>query len=81
MKKSIEPQRKTTLGREVISLHYHELTPCVVSKSKWDTKEDTGKPMKHALYILWYAKRQAEATSSSENFSPCSLSGCRVIFA
>ena len=28
-----------------------------VSKNEWDTKEDTGKSMKNALYILWYAKR------------------------
>ena len=27
-----------------------------VSKDEWDTKEDTGKSMKNALYILWYAK-------------------------
>ena len=28
-----------------------------VSKDEWDTKEDTGKSMKNALYILRYAKR------------------------
>ena len=28
-----------------------------VSEDEWDTKEDTGKSMKNALYILWYAKR------------------------
>ena len=28
-----------------------------VSKDEWDTKEDTGKSMKNALYILWHAKR------------------------
>ena len=28
-----------------------------VSKDEWDTKEDTGKSMKDALYILRYAKR------------------------
>ena len=30
-----------------------------VSKDEWDTKEDTGKSMKNALYALQYAKRQA----------------------
>ena len=35
-----------------------KLTPFAVSKDEWDTKEDTGKSMKNALYILWYAKRQ-----------------------
>ena len=29
----------------------------VVSKDEWNTKEDTGKSMKNALYVLWYAKR------------------------
>ena len=27
-----------------------------VSKDEWNTKEDTGKSMKNALYILWHAK-------------------------
>ena len=26
-----------------------------VSKDEWDTKEDTGKSMKNALYVLRYA--------------------------
>ena len=34
--------------------HYCESTPFAVSKEKWDTKEDTGKSMKHALYALQY---------------------------
>ena len=28
-----------------------------VSKDEWDTKEDTGKSMKNALYVLRYVKR------------------------
>ena len=32
-------------------------TPYAVSKDEWDTKEDTGKSMKNALYELRYAKR------------------------
>ena len=28
-----------------------------VSKDEWDTKEDTGKSLKNALYVLQYAKR------------------------
>ena len=28
-----------------------------ISKDEWDTKEDTGKSMKNALYVLGYAKR------------------------
>ena len=33
-----------------------KLTFFAVSKDEWDTKEDTGKSMKNALYILRYAK-------------------------
>ena len=32
-------------------------TPFAVSKDEWDIKENTGKFMKNALYILQYAKR------------------------
>ena len=32
-------------------------TPFPVGKDEWDTKEDTGKFMKNALYVLQYAKR------------------------
>ena len=32
-------------------------TPFAVNKDEWDTKEDTGKSMKNALYVLRYAKR------------------------
>ena len=32
-----------------------KLTLFAVSKYEWDTKEDTGKSMKNALYVLWYA--------------------------
>ena len=35
----------------------------VVSKDEWDTKEDTGKSMKNALHILWYAKRHLSGRS------------------
>jgi len=28
-----------------------------VSKGEWNTKEDTGKSLKNALDVLWYAKR------------------------
>ena len=50
-------------------------TPFPVSKDEWDTKEDTGKSMKNALYVLRYAKRhrRAEATSSSEKIKPVAL--------
>jgi len=33
-----------------------KLTFFVVSKDEWNTKEDTGKSMKNALYVLQYAK-------------------------
>ena len=34
-----------------------------VSKDEWDTKEDTGKSMKKALYVLRYAKRHLSGQS------------------
>ena len=34
-----------------------KLTSFAVSKGEWDTKENTGKSMKNALYVLQYAKR------------------------
>ena len=37
-----------------------------VSKNERDTKEDTGKSMKNALYILWYAKRHLTGRSDIE---------------
>ena len=46
------------------------LTLFAVSKDEWDTKEDTGKSMKNALYILRYAKRHL---SNSEKIKPVSL--------
>ena len=37
-----------------------------VSKDEWDTKEDTSKSMKNALYVLWYAKRHLRGQSNIE---------------
>ena len=34
-----------------------------VSKDEWDTKGDTGKSMKNALYVLRYAKRHLSGRS------------------
>ena len=34
-----------------------------VSKDEWDTKEDTGKSKKNALYVLRYAKRHLSGRS------------------
>jgi len=28
-----------------------------VSKDEWNTEEDTGKSLKNAMDVLWYAKR------------------------
>ena len=41
-------------------------TPFPVSKDEWDTKEDTGKSMKNALYILRYSKRHLLGRSDIE---------------
>ena len=37
-----------------------------VSQDEWDTKEDTAKSMKNALYILQYAKRHLSGQSNVE---------------
>ena len=37
-----------------------------VSRDEWDTKEDTGKSMKNALYVLRYAKRHLSGRSDVE---------------
>ena len=37
-----------------------------VSKDEWNTKEDTGKSMKNALYVLRYAKRHLSGRSNIE---------------
>jgi len=44
----------------VVRGSHHMSPPCLqlaVSKDEWDTKEDTGKSMKNALYVQWYGKR------------------------
>jgi len=38
------------------------------SLSEWNTKEDTGKSMKNALYALQYAKRHLSAQSDVEQW-------------
>ena len=68
--------------KDAIMQYYLESTPCTFSKDKWDVKEGTGKSMKHALYVLWYAKMhqsdQAEVMSNSERNQACSLSHNQV---
>ena len=41
-------------------------TPFPVSKDEWDTKENTGKSMKNALYVLRYAKRHLSGRNDVE---------------
>ena len=52
-----------------------KLTPFPVSKDEWDTKEDTVKSMKNALYVLRYAKGTcwAEAMLNCEKIKPVAL--------
>ena len=52
-----------------------------VSKDEWDTKENTGKSMKNALYVLWYAKRHLLDRSDVEQLKnqARSLSHYRVM--
>ena len=39
-----------------------------VSKDDWHTKENTGKSMKNALYVLRYAKRQVVFLLSQSSY-------------
>ena len=41
-----------------------KLTPFAVRKDAWERKEDTGKSMKNALYVLRYAKRHMSSLLS-----------------
>ena len=43
-----------------------KLTLFTISKDEWDTKEDTGKSIKNALYTLQYAKRHLSGRSDVE---------------
>ena len=43
-----------------------KLTPFALSKDEWHTKEETGKSMKNALYVLRYAKRHLSGRSDIE---------------
>ena len=44
-----------------------KLTLFAVNKDEWDTKEDTGKLMKNALYVLRYAKRYISGRSNKQS--------------
>ena len=55
-----------------LSLATAKSTPFAISKDEWDTKEDTGKYTKNALYVLRYACR-AKATLNTEKIKPIAL--------
>jgi len=41
----------------------------IVSEKNWNTKEDKGKSMMHALYALWLAKRDISGQSDISGWS------------
>ena len=45
-----------------------KFTLFAVSKDEWNTKEDTGKPMKNALYMVRYAKGHLSGWSDIEQW-------------
>jgi len=45
-----------------------KVMPFTVSKDEWNTKEDTGKSLKNALHVLWYAKRHLLGWSDFEQW-------------
>ena len=63
------------------NIHYErfplqrEAITCYCQIDIWDTKEDTGKSMKNALYVLQYAKSTSwvEATLNNEKIKPVAL--------
>ena len=64
----INPVAMENMGnshREATS-SYCKLTPCIVSEKNWNTKEDKGKPMMRALYVLRLAKRHMSGRSNVE---------------
>jgi len=52
-----------------------------VSKDEWDIKENTGKSMKNALYVLQYAKRYLLSWNDAEQWKNqvCSIIHCQVM--
>ena len=63
---------KTATMKNTDNFHYEgksshvttKSTPFTVSKDEWDTKEDTGKSMKNALYVLQYVKMHLSGRSN-----------------
>jgi len=56
-------------------LCYQLIHPLAVStEDEWNTKEDTVKFTKNALYALWYAKRNFWRMMDSEKIKPVALS-------
>ena len=65
---------KVTTVKDTYDFHYEgkpsraiataKWTPFTVSKDELDIKEDTGKSMKNALYILQYVKRHVSGLSN-----------------
>ena len=64
-----EKYEQFPLRREAIT----KSTLFAVSQDEWDTKEDTDKSIKNALYILPKSKCPAEVTSNSEKIKPIAL--------
>ena len=54
---------------------YRKIDTIAVSKDEWDTKADTGKPMRmHCTYCgMSKGTSQAEVTSNSEKIKPIAL--------
>ena len=71
--KSISAMKTATI-KNTDNFHYEWKPSCAIAKStlfavskdEWDTKEDTGKSMKNALYILRYAKRHLLGRSNDK---------------
>ena len=53
----------------------HQIKTFHCRKDKWDTKEDTSKPIRNAVHVLWYAKRHLSSWNDIEQwkFKPVAL--------
>ena len=58
------PVYKCTVRKSWIALPLIDTLGC--QQKKRDTKEDKGKSMMRALYVLWYAKKHSSGRSDVE---------------
>ena len=70
-------QKASSSNYNMISImrgRYHMQHHFRCQQDEWSTKEDIGKSMKNALYVLWCAgAKRDEVTSNSEKMKPVAI--------